>query len=110
MGGLFACGNWKPESPGIRILLGALLILLSAGLWACASAAQDEISRDQAIEIARHEVSFEPVSIEAKRVDENGVPAWQITFRGKPGPPPLVPTMIVTLDRHSGKVLSLARS
>lgn len=85
----------------------ACLLLLACAPVAPAGSELDEAA---AIEIARQEVKFEPQSVEAERLVVDGRKVWRITFRGTPGPPPLVPIMIVTLDRVSGQVISLARS
>lgn len=85
--------------------------LACLALLACAPTAPagNELDEATAIQIARKEVSFEPQAIKAERLVEDGHKVWRVTFRGKPGPPPLVPIMIVTLDRVTGQVLSLAR-
>ena len=71
-----------------------------------------EISRERAIEIARPHVSFQPDSVEAERATSAGRAVWRVTFRGRlPGqPPPLFETILVEVDRHSGEVVSIARS
>ncbi|NND45896.1 MAG: hypothetical protein HKN58_11280 [Xanthomonadales bacterium] len=96
----------------MKSMLKPFTTLVCAGLLACAAAtpAGDELDQAAAIEIARNEVSFEPQSVQAEHLEEDGRKVWRITFRGKPGPPPLVPIMIVTLDRVSGEIISLARS
>lgn len=89
-----------------RLLSILLLIILAP----CEQLVAGEISQELAIEIARQEVKFEPQSVEVVCVKEDGRPAWRVTLRGKPGPPPLVPIMIVTIDRVTGNIISLARS
>lgn len=72
----------------------------------------NEISRERAIEIARGQVFFHPDSIVAVRATSRARAVWRVTFRGRlPGqPPPLFETVLVEVDRHSGEVVSIARS
>ena len=72
----------------------------------------DEIGRERAIEIARGQVSFLPDSIQAVRTTSGARAVWRVTFRGRlPGQPPLLfETILVEIDRHSGEVVSIARS
>jgi hypothetical protein len=86
------------------------LVFLALSACMMDSPHAEELDRDAAIEIAQQEVSFEPQSIEAERLVVDDRKVWRITFRGTPGPPPLVPIMIVTIDRITGQVISLARS
>ena len=71
-----------------------------------------EISREQAIQIAQPQVSFEPESIDDERVTSAGRAVWRVTFRGRlPGQPPMLfETRIVEVDRRSGEIVSVARS
>ena len=71
-----------------------------------------QLTREQAIEIARQEVSFEPESTEAVRTTSEEREVWRVTFRGRlPGQPPsLSEMMIVEIDAHSGEVVSLVRT
>jgi uncharacterized membrane protein YkoI len=73
---------------------------------------ESRITRDEAIEIARREVSFQPDSVEAVLSESNERTVWRITFRGRlPGQPPgLFETMIVEVDALSGNVVSIART
>lgn len=73
---------------------------------------ESEITREQAIEIARREVSFEPDSVEAVMSTSEGRAVWRVTFRGRlPGQPPgLFETVIVEIDRTSGQIVSIART
>lgn len=78
-----------------------------------AAPAVSEITREQAIEIARHEVPFEPDSVQADRATrDDGRPTWRVTFRGRlPGQPPgLFETMVVEVDAQTGDIVSLART
>ncbi len=71
-----------------------------------------EISREQAIEIAQQEVSFQPDSVEAVLATSDGQRVWRVTCRGHlPGQPPgLFETVIVEVDARSGEVVSVART
>jgi hypothetical protein len=91
----------------VPLLLAAAL----AALAACASnSSGEEISREQAIEIARQHVTFEPRSIEAEKATDEGRPVWRVTFRGEPlGPThPMGELQIIFVDRKTGEVVSLA--
>ena len=71
-----------------------------------------EVSREQAIEIARLEVSFEPDSVDAVLSTSATPPVWRVTFRGRlPGQPEgLFETLIVEVDASSGDVVSIGRT
>ena len=73
---------------------------------------ESQVTREQAIEIARQEVSFQPDSVEAVLSTSEGQPVWRVTFRGRlPGQPSgLFETMIVEVDASSGEVVSIART
>lgn len=88
-----------------------LVVLASAALAACAHGPTAEISREQAIEIARREISFEPDSIDAVHAMSGAAPVWRVTLRGRlPNQPPgLFETVVVEIDRRSGEVVSIAR-
>jgi predicted small secreted protein len=93
-------------------VLTALVLLVLAVLAGCASrGADDEISQERAIELARTHVKFEPGKIEAVKDTEENRPVWRVTFYGKsvsavhPGE-----VMIVTLDRKTGEVVALGMS
>ena len=71
-----------------------------------------EISRERAVEIARSHVQFQPKSISAEKATENGHPVWRVTFRGEPAGQGGVigEVLIVSLDRFTGEVVSIAQS
>lgn len=77
-----------------------------------AAPADTPVTREQAIEIARKEVSFPPDTIEATLVQSDERRVWRVTFRGRlPGQPPgLFETRIVDVDAESGAVVSVART
>lgn len=78
---------------------------------ACPSASiEPEISREQAIEIARVEVTFTPDSVDAVLTESRE--RWVVTFRGRlPGQPPgLFETRIVEVDAQTGAIVSIART
>jgi hypothetical protein len=102
------------DSPIRRGALWVIMVLLFSvpALTACAQtdARDGGLTREEAIAIARKEIDFEPASTEAEETMENDRPVWRITFRGVSGPHPMGPLMIVSVDRETGRVLSLARS
>ena len=73
---------------------------------------ESHVTRAQAIEIARQEVSFEPESTDAVFTTSDERDVWRVTFRGRlPGQPPgLFETMVVEVDADSGEVVSIART
>ena len=92
---------------GILVAPAALLAL------ACpAGPVEPKITRDQAIEIARQEVSFEPERTEAELLTSDRGTVWRVTCRGRlPGQPPgLFETMIVEVDARNGDVVCVART
>lgn len=89
-----------------------LLVLSLLVLAACASQnAEQEISRERAIEIARESIDFEPGKIEAVQETEEGRPVWKVTFYGK-GVDATHPGQVsfVSVDRKTGEVVSLGMS
>ena len=70
------------------------------------------MTRERAIEIARSQVKFQPKSIVAEKATETGRPVWRVTFRGEPVSKehPFSELMIVTLDRKTGEIVSIAQS
>lgn len=92
---------------------GGWLIPLALFAVTCpAGPIESQIAREQAVEIAEREVSFQPDSVEAVRSESEERDVWRITFRGRlPGQPPgLFETMIVEVDAASGEVVSIART
>ncbi|MEW6207537.1 MAG: PepSY domain-containing protein [Acidobacteriota bacterium] len=73
---------------------------------------QKEISRARAIKIAREHVKFQPRSIKAEKAVENGQKVWRVTFRGQPAEESglMGEVMIVSVDRFTGKIVSIAQS
>ena len=73
---------------------------------------ESQVTREQAIEIARQEVSFEPESTEAVLTTSDEREVWRVIFRGRlPGQPPgLFETMVVEVDANSGEVVSIVRT
>ena len=93
----------------VRSIWAPLLLLVVA----CpAGPVESQLTREQAIEIARQEVSFQPESVEALLSESTGRPVWQVTFRGRLSgqPPGLFETMIVEVDAYSGDVVSISRT
>jgi hypothetical protein len=76
------------------------------------SVSQKEISRKRAIEIARAHVKFQPKSIKAEKLKENRRPVWRVTFRGEPmGQGNMMgEIMIISIDRFTGEIVSIAQS
>ena len=73
---------------------------------------ESEVSREQAVEIARQEVSFQPDSVDAALVRSEEQAVWRVTFRGRlPGQPEgLFETIILEVDASSGEVVSIGRT
>lgn len=88
----------------------AMLVVACISLSACAGAEDSEITREQAIELARPHVDFEPATVEAKKDTDNGRPVWRVIFRGEPGPHPMGSYQEIVIDRRSGEVVGLAQS
>ena len=91
-------------------LLALLFVLAVVG---CRSPANpDQISQNQAVQLARRELSFVPESQEVEKVVEDGRALWRVTFRSKPLRPgrPMVNILIVSLDRQTGAVVGLSRN
>jgi len=94
---------------GVRSIWAPLLLLVVA----CpVGPVESQLTREQAIEIARQEVSFQPESVEAVLSESKGRPVWQVTFRGRLSgqPPGLFETMIVEVDAYSGDVVNISRT
>ena len=90
------------------LIIGAAVLALGA---ACPGPSAAEISRERAIEIARAQVSFQPDTVDAERVQAGSRPLWRVTLRGRrPGQPEgLFETVIFEIDVRSGEVVSVAR-
>jgi hypothetical protein len=99
-------------SMGFLPRLASYLAIAALLCTACTHAAVGDITRDRAIEIARSQVTFVVSSVDAAAVSVRGRPVWRVTLRGRlPGQPPeLFETRIVEIDRHSGAVISVART
>ena len=92
---------------------GGWLVPLALVAVACPAGPTDsQITREQAIDIARQEVSFNPESVEAELSTSDERTVWRVTFRGRlPGQPPgLFETMVVDVDASSGEVVSIGRT
>jgi hypothetical protein len=112
---------WQAQPPSLGSLLGGC-ITNSYGGWlvpvalvalTCpAGPAESKITLDQAVEIARQEVSFEPESVGTERSTSDSRAVWRVTFRGRlPGQPPgLFETLIVEVDSDTGEVVSVGRT
>ncbi len=95
---------------GLGVLLLVAAALAASGTRAGAPEISQEISRQQAIEIARQEpVRFGVQTIEAEKSVEGGRSVWRITFHGEPiGPShPIGELMFVLIDRTTGEITSL---
>ena len=73
---------------------------------------ESDVGREQAIEIARQEVSFQPDSVDAVLSTSEEQAVWRVTLRGRlPGQPEgLFETIIVEVDAGSGEVVSIGRT
>ena len=93
-------------------MLHGIWALLLLAMACPAGPLESQISREQAIEIAREEVSFQPDSIEAVLFESRGRPLWRVTFRGRlPGQPPgLFETAIIEVDARSGDIVSISQT
>jgi len=89
-----------------------ITVLLLAAVSCPAGPVESEITREEAIVIARREASFEPDSVEAVMATSEGRAVWRVTFRGRlPGQPPgLLETVIVEVDRRGGRIVSISRT
>ena len=89
----------------------SVILLIASGLAASGTrAVSPEISRQQAIEIARQQpVQFGVQTVDAEKSVEGGRPVWRITFHGQPSGPshPIGELMFVLIDRTTGEVTSL---
>jgi hypothetical protein len=93
--------------------LGLFLLLMVVTLPACSSpiSPTSEITRERAIELARHQVSFEPTSAAADMDSRQGRPVWVVTFRRADGSHGgLGQFAEVTLDRRTGELVTVAMS
>lgn len=94
-------------------LKAAVLLVLLSVLASCAPRqAAREITREQAIEIARKHVQFEVKRTEAEQTTEENRPVWRVTFYGEPiGPSHSIGEVsFVVIDRLTGEVVSLGMS
>ena len=104
----------------MKLLVSIVLLLLIAPVtgWAhtpsqkTLSHSQKEISRERAIEIARPHVKFQPKSVKAEKIRERDRRVWRVTFRGEPPGQGSVmgEVMIISIDRVTGDIVSLAQS
>jgi hypothetical protein len=104
----------------MTILVGGNLspLLAIAGAQTNSPSAQEsqtarkEISRERAIEIARERIDFKPKGIKAVKVIEDNRKVWRVTFRGEPISKVHVmgETMIVSVDRFTGEIVSVSKS
>jgi hypothetical protein len=93
-----------------RYLLISWLIVMLAGCPPKSD--QKEISRERAIEIARARVNFKPKGVEAVKATEDSRPVWRVTFRGEPVSQVhlLGEVMVISVDRVTGEIVSIAKS
>lgn len=92
-----------------------LIALVVALAWsgACSTRpASTEISREQAVEIARKHVTFEVRRTEAEATTQEGRPVWRVTFHGQEMGPgrEMGEVSIVVIDRTTGEMVSLGMS
>ncbi|MBA2615241.1 MAG: PepSY domain-containing protein [Actinobacteria bacterium] len=92
------------------LALLAVLALAFVGARSCASS-QGEISKEEAIEIARDEIDFEPDGVQVRNVAQ-GIPqrrVWAVSFyTGRPTSPERF--VVVQIDARTGEVEGVARS
>jgi hypothetical protein len=99
----------------IRKNLLPLIALVAALAWlgACSTRpASTEISREQAVEIARKHVTFEVRRTEAESTTQDGKPVWRVTFYGQEMGPgrEMGEVSIVVIDRTTGEMVSVGMS
>jgi uncharacterized membrane protein YkoI len=99
------------RTTGIGPISVAVVVAVIAASAGAAWVAPD-VSREQAIDIARAEVSFEPESVEAELVESEDGEVWRVTFSGRlPGQPPeLSEIVIVEVDASNGEIVSITRT
>jgi len=80
-------------------------------LTADVASSQGEISKEEAIEIARDEIDFEPDGVQVRNVAQ-GIPqrrVWAVSFyTGRPTSPERF--VVVQIDARTGEVEGVARS
>jgi hypothetical protein len=95
---------------GKALALLAVLVLAFFVARSCGSS-QGEISKEEAIEIARERISFEPDGIQVRNVAQ-GVPQrriWAVSlYTGRPARPER--TTLVQIDSETGQVLRVVES
>ncbi|HEV8632005.1 MAG TPA: PepSY domain-containing protein [Thermoanaerobaculia bacterium] len=101
------------------VFVGLVMVMATAG---CAARpvdesarrekAKSEITRQQAIDIARKQVKFEPRQVDAEQTDQEGRPVWKVILRGQPPGPghAMGEYMEVLVDRRTGEIVGLAMS
>src|SRR5262249_55619676 len=104
----------------MTILVGAALTPAIAGVGVQTNPlfkqgsqpARKEISRERVAEIARERIDFKPKSVKAVRVIEDKHKVWRVTVRGEPIDKihPMGRTIIVSVDRLTGKILSISKN
>ena len=91
------------------LTFGMLSLLVVFTLTACSLVSPSELSREDAIELARQHVSFEPTSTAADTDSRQGRPVWVVTFRRADGSHGgLGQFAEVTLDRRTGGLVTVA--
>ena len=81
---------------------GPLAPMALVSLACPAGPVESQVTREQAIETARQEVSFQPDSVDAVLSTSEEQPVWRVTFRGRlPGQPEgWFETIIVEIERR----------
>jgi hypothetical protein len=114
--------NYRKHIPNVlmTILVGATLTPAIAGVGVQTNPpfkqgsqpARKEISRERAIKIARERSDFKPKSVKAVRMIEDNHKIWRVTIHGEPFGKlrPIGGTMMVSVDRLTGKILSFSKN
>jgi hypothetical protein len=90
----------------VLVLVAAFLVARSCG------ATRTEVSQDQAIEIAKRQVDFEPNNVMVRVVNQ-GVPPepdWFVSLSRKQPDGTLTNVTVVVVDGETGEVLRVRRS
>jgi hypothetical protein len=114
--------NYRKRIPNLlmTILVGATLTPAIAGVGVQTNPpfaqgsqpARKEIGRERAVKIARERIDFKPKNVEAVRRMEDKRKVWRVTFVGEPivRIQPNGRTIIVKVDRLTGKILSISKN
>jgi hypothetical protein len=99
------------HSPHPHHAISWFLSLLVIVLSGCSVTTPSDITPEQAIELARHHVGFEPATTATRTGVQQGRAVWVVTFTRADGSHGGLGQFIeVTLDRKTGSLVALAMS